>query len=162
MAWMAHVLFLAGTTATPLLYINQTGSGAQWVLISEEVKWPGHEADHSSPSTAEAKNAGALPPLSHTFSWHGVQLITLSVYLYSKIIDFNSKPTDTINLSKTKYRHYKHNITSSSKLRLSFRVSVSCIIRGFSKFLTHCSGTWAAHFENILSSSSSKHFLSPL
>jgi hypothetical protein len=27
------------------------------------VKWPGHEADHSPPSSAEVKECGALPPL---------------------------------------------------------------------------------------------------
>jgi hypothetical protein len=27
------------------------------------VKWQGHEADHSLPSSAEVKNGGAIPPL---------------------------------------------------------------------------------------------------
>jgi hypothetical protein len=33
------------------------------------------DADHSSPSSAEVKNNGAMPPLPHTASWRGVQLI---------------------------------------------------------------------------------------
>jgi hypothetical protein len=39
------------------------------------VKWPVHEADHSPPSSAEAKNGGAIPQLWHTSSWHSVKLI---------------------------------------------------------------------------------------
>jgi hypothetical protein len=31
------------------------------------VKGPGHEADHISPSRAEVKNGGAIPPLPHVF-----------------------------------------------------------------------------------------------
>jgi hypothetical protein len=27
----------------------------------------GHEADHSSPSNAEEKNGGAIPPITHVF-----------------------------------------------------------------------------------------------
>jgi hypothetical protein len=36
------------------------------------VKWPGHEADHSSPSSAEVKNGGAVPPLP--ICLHGIVL----------------------------------------------------------------------------------------
>ncbi|PNF35242.1 hypothetical protein B7P43_G06878 [Cryptotermes secundus] len=36
--------------------------------LSSEVKRPGHEADHSSPSNAEVKN-GVIPPIPHTSSW---------------------------------------------------------------------------------------------
>jgi hypothetical protein len=32
-------------------------------------EWPGREAHKSSPSSAEAKNSGAIPPLLHMFSW---------------------------------------------------------------------------------------------
>lgn len=51
----------------------QTGSGVlgstqppvQLVLwaVSPGVKWPGCEVDHSTPSSAKAKNGGAVPPL---------------------------------------------------------------------------------------------------
>jgi hypothetical protein len=55
-------------------YISIQGSQPpiQWVLevLSPVVKRPGREADHSSPSSAEVKNVGATPPLSHTSSWH--------------------------------------------------------------------------------------------
>jgi hypothetical protein len=37
-------------------------------VIFSEVKWQGHEADHSTPSSAEVKNGGAIPPLPLT-SW---------------------------------------------------------------------------------------------
>jgi hypothetical protein len=60
----------------------QTGSGTHpasytmftWAL-SMGVKWPGREADHSPPSSAEVKNGGAIPPLPHKSSWHSVLLI---------------------------------------------------------------------------------------
>jgi len=35
------------------------------------VKFLGHESDHSSPSSAEVKIRGAIPPLPSTSSWHG-------------------------------------------------------------------------------------------
>jgi hypothetical protein len=33
------------------------------------VKWWGHEADHSPPSSARVKKGGAIPPLPHLSSW---------------------------------------------------------------------------------------------
>jgi hypothetical protein len=48
-----------------------------WVpgALSTGVKRLGHEADHSSPSSADVKNGGAVPPLPHMFSWHCVSFI---------------------------------------------------------------------------------------
>jgi hypothetical protein len=52
----------------------QTGSGAQPAYPVGTrgsflgVKRPGHEADHSSQSSAEVKVHGAIPPLSITYS----------------------------------------------------------------------------------------------
>jgi hypothetical protein len=34
------------------------------------VKRPGFEADHSPPASAEVKDGGAIPPLSHMSSWY--------------------------------------------------------------------------------------------
>jgi hypothetical protein len=47
-------------------------SSTQWVsgAVSPGVKCQGHEADHSSPHSAEVKNDGDIPPLPHTSSWH--------------------------------------------------------------------------------------------
>jgi hypothetical protein len=44
----------------------------QWVpeALSLGLKRPGREADHSPPRGVEAQNGGAIPPLSHTPSWH--------------------------------------------------------------------------------------------
>jgi hypothetical protein len=39
--------------------------------LPSRLKRPGREADLSSPSCAEAKNDGAIPPLRHTSSWRG-------------------------------------------------------------------------------------------
>jgi hypothetical protein len=36
------------------------------------VKRQGYEADHSRPPSIGVKNGGAIPPLSHTSSWHNV------------------------------------------------------------------------------------------
>jgi hypothetical protein len=46
-------------------------SPVQWVMeaLSPGLMWPGYEADHSPPSSAEVKNIGAIPPLPHTSSW---------------------------------------------------------------------------------------------
>jgi hypothetical protein len=38
-------------------------------VLSSGLKWPGCEADHSPPSSAEVQNVGAIPPLPHTSSW---------------------------------------------------------------------------------------------
>jgi hypothetical protein len=64
-----------------VLHSIQTGSGAHpssYSLDTGEcfhgIKWPGHKADHSSPSGAEVKNGGAVPPLTHIFPWHSALL----------------------------------------------------------------------------------------
>jgi hypothetical protein len=50
---------------------------SQWVpgTISLGAKQLRHEDDLSSLSSAEVKNNGAKPPLCHSSSWHGAQLI---------------------------------------------------------------------------------------
>jgi hypothetical protein len=40
-------------------------------VISPGVNRPGSAAVHSSPSGAEVKNDGAIPPFSHMPSWRG-------------------------------------------------------------------------------------------
>jgi hypothetical protein len=42
-----------------------------WGLFPRGVKWTGHEPDHSHPSSAKAKNDGAISHLPHTSSWRG-------------------------------------------------------------------------------------------
>jgi hypothetical protein len=39
------------------------------------VKLPGHEANHTLPSSAEVKNCGDICPLHNISSWHGAELI---------------------------------------------------------------------------------------
>jgi hypothetical protein len=49
----------------------------QWVpeALSLGVKWPGHEADHSHPSSAEVRECVDLYlHSSNMSSWHGAQL----------------------------------------------------------------------------------------
>jgi hypothetical protein len=55
--------------------LGPTQAPIQWVpgALSLEVKWPGREADHSPPSSAEVKNAWSYtstPPVR----FHGVVL----------------------------------------------------------------------------------------
>jgi hypothetical protein len=59
------VRFLAGTRDFSLFRTIQTGS----LVVSSWVKWPGREADHSSPSNGEVKNGRAIPPILNIFSW---------------------------------------------------------------------------------------------
>jgi hypothetical protein len=63
--------FLFSMTSRPPL--GPTQPPIQWeamgVLLG--VKWPGREADCSPPTSAEVENGGAIPPLTHTFSWRG-------------------------------------------------------------------------------------------
>jgi hypothetical protein len=60
-------LFLLSIASRPA--IRQTQPPIQWALgnLSLRVKWPGREADHLSPSNAEVKNGGAIPPFRHVF-----------------------------------------------------------------------------------------------
>jgi len=80
-SWMTGVQFLAGsmmgffllaTMSIPALGPIQ--SPIQWVpgVPSPGVKRLGCEADHSSPSTAEVKNGGAIPASLHCL--HGTVL----------------------------------------------------------------------------------------
>jgi hypothetical protein len=75
MDWMVGVRFPAGTEDFFLPHSVQTdsevnpasypmGTGAP----SPEVKRPGREDDHSSPSGAEVKNGGTTPSLPHMSS----------------------------------------------------------------------------------------------
>jgi hypothetical protein len=52
--------------------LGPTQPPIQWVLevISAGVKQPGHEADHSPPSSAEVKNYGTVPSVPHLSSLH--------------------------------------------------------------------------------------------
>jgi hypothetical protein len=72
--WMASIQFSAGATVF-LLHRAQIGSGASYPMGSRvpypEVKWSGHEADHSSTSSVEVKNGEIIPPFPHTFSRPG-------------------------------------------------------------------------------------------
>jgi hypothetical protein len=60
----------------------------QWIpeAVSPGIKRQGHEADHSPSSSAKVKYGVDIPPLSHTPSWNGCQLIQIrdnfTVYIY--------------------------------------------------------------------------------
>jgi hypothetical protein len=78
MGWTAGVRFLAGARYFSLLHSVQTGSGAHpasYPIGSRGAlpgaKRPGREADHSSPTSAEVKDGGAIPPVPYISSWRG-------------------------------------------------------------------------------------------
>jgi hypothetical protein len=60
-------IFLFPTTSR--LALGPTQSPIQWVMgtISPGIKRPGHETNHSPPSSAKVKNGGAIPPHPHDF-----------------------------------------------------------------------------------------------
>jgi hypothetical protein len=57
------------TASRPAL--GPTQPPIQWVseALFPRIKRPGHEIDHSPPSSAEDKNCGAIPPLLRMSSW---------------------------------------------------------------------------------------------
>jgi hypothetical protein len=66
---------LYSTASRPAL--GPTQLPITWIpgALSVRVKWPGHEADRSPPSSAEVKNSGAISPLPHTSLLRGAYLI---------------------------------------------------------------------------------------
>jgi hypothetical protein len=60
---------------TRSLYRPVVGCLSTSELEKEAVKRPGGEADHSSPSSAEVKNGGAITPVPYTSSWRSGYLI---------------------------------------------------------------------------------------
>jgi len=64
-------MFLISTAPKPALGHTQTT--IPWVprTLSPGVKRSWREADHSSPSSAEVKNAWRYTSTSNTFSWRG-------------------------------------------------------------------------------------------
>jgi hypothetical protein len=62
-------IFPYTTASRPAL--GATQPHIQWVLGFHRwgVKGKEREADHSIPPSAEVKNGGAVPPLSHTPTW---------------------------------------------------------------------------------------------
>jgi hypothetical protein len=55
---------------------NPPQPSIKWVprALTLGVKWPGREADHSPPSSAEVKNAWSYTSTPNTLSWRSVQL----------------------------------------------------------------------------------------
>jgi hypothetical protein len=79
-----HQIYLNSTVSRPALRPTQPPTQwASWAL-SLGLKWSRSEANHLPPSSAEVKNGGVVPPLSHSSSWRGAELICteLSFCLY--------------------------------------------------------------------------------
>jgi hypothetical protein len=89
MAWAtdeSKIRFPAGARDFSLLHSIQTGSEVHTASCpigtggsSAGHKKAGKWTDHSPPSSDEIKKSGSVPPLPHTSSWRGSQLIKLHV-----------------------------------------------------------------------------------
>jgi hypothetical protein len=84
----------------------------QWLpgALSLRVKWPGHEADHSPPSSAKVKECVQLYIHSpNTLPWRGAQLkhrdnFTFTFYLSSTYNMKHSKVIGDVNIKVNKNR----------------------------------------------------------
>jgi len=108
--WQQQVSFLPTTASR--LDLGPTQPPIQWVLgaLSLEVKWPGREADHSHPSSAEIRMYGAVPYLHHIscayvssgyvfMAWYLVKhKVNFSVYLH---LTMYQKFTDAMKASSS-------------------------------------------------------------
>jgi hypothetical protein len=65
--------FLFATASRPALWPTRPLIQCVPVAPSQRVKRPGREVDHSSPSSAEVKNDGAIPPRPILSSWHSAK-----------------------------------------------------------------------------------------
>jgi hypothetical protein len=63
-------IFLFSTAFKPALGPTQPTIQRIPEALSPGIMWPGREADHPPPSSAEVKNGGAIPPVPHMSSWH--------------------------------------------------------------------------------------------
>jgi hypothetical protein len=59
-------------SAVPTSALGPMQLPTEWVpeVLSPRVKGQVREVDHSTPSSAEAKNDAAIPPHFHTFTWY--------------------------------------------------------------------------------------------
>jgi hypothetical protein len=88
--WTAGIQILAGAGDFSLLHSIQTRSGDHPTSYPvgtgagfPRLKWLGCEADHLPSSSAEVKNGGTIPPLSHMFSSAQGQLYLYLTYVLS-------------------------------------------------------------------------------
>jgi hypothetical protein len=70
-SWQGQEICLFSTTSRPALGPTQPPIQLMSRALSPRVKRPEREADRSAPSSTEAKNGGAIPPLSHMPSCRG-------------------------------------------------------------------------------------------
>jgi hypothetical protein len=100
------IWFPAGARDFSLLYSIQTDSWTHPASypIGTRGSFPGGEADHIPPSSAELKNGGAMPPLPHTSSWHPLQLIIHRSHYYSMLYHWAIDIlTDILRIDKIRY-----------------------------------------------------------
>jgi hypothetical protein len=107
----------------PALGPNQPPN--QWVLgaLSPGVKRPGHEADHSPPTSAEVKKTWIYTTTPHTSSWRSAKL--LFTFFYNGILI-----TITLYLPVHKSQVYPKN--EASKIRVQL---ISCYERKKKRYM---------------------------
>jgi hypothetical protein len=116
---MAGFRFSTEARIFSLFYSVQTGS--VWPTpppiqrvpgtLFPRVKLERREAEHSTTLSTEVKNIGAIPPLPHTFSWHGAWLIkhlnNFTLLLYCTQV-FVKLDLDPIILALSTYNTLSH------------------------------------------------------
>jgi hypothetical protein len=68
----SRIIFMSSRPA-----VGPTQLRINWLpgALSLGVKWLGHEAGHSPPTSAEVKKCGSVHPFPHMLSWHSVYFI---------------------------------------------------------------------------------------
>jgi len=111
------------------------------VSISLGVKWPGHEADHSPPSSAEVRECVELYFYSlNTPSWRGAQLKKAQGQLYLRLMSFCHAYKSLHALTQNMIT-YVHSRAHSSILNVRRYIGF-CVLWVFSfpadKYLKYC------------------------
>jgi hypothetical protein len=122
------------------LALGFTEPPVRWVpgALSSGAKWPGREADHLRPSSAEFKNDGAIPPFPHTSSWCSTSLSTGTILRFTFNIVVPSMPTSLYRSPTTYF--------ATKILHESFNLAIHAIYSTPLVLFFYCLG----HVYNIL------------
>jgi hypothetical protein len=131
-------IFLFSTVSR--LALGPTQPPIQWVLgaISLGVKWPEHEADHSTPTSSKVKNGEAIHPLPHMPSQHSAWLIkhrdNFIIFTLIILVLFSVKHAGHWSSDKQLYIYWTVNQERLGIINIRLRTQCchTCILRNFS------------------------------
>jgi hypothetical protein len=114
--------------------LEPTKPPTEWVLgaLSPGIKWLKHEANHSHPSSAEAKNGGGIPPFPHVFIvWCLITLAQGQLYIFLTLQHSTSQPSRVIRY-RPQLKNYMHsNLVHHTKhFPATLMFSVRCTVAG--------------------------------